>query len=177
MAGARRFVPRRDQVVAASLVGSVVVVVGFASGMGIRQTGGNPTLPARSGTSAQDYQGAIPGQVPGTEPPAGPVVPAIGPVGFEALLPAPQAGLPPAAGPSPGTQEPGRQPAPPVEDTPDAPACQPGLVPALVGTVLGGPTLEQPAEPVPAPTGGLVYQVVRGLLGTCPPLVQPGSGA
>lgn len=43
---------RREHVVAASLVGSVVVVLGFASGLGIHQTTGAAAPPATAGTPA-----------------------------------------------------------------------------------------------------------------------------
>lgn len=183
MAGIRRFVPRRDHLVAASLVGAVVVVVGFASGMGIRQHNvGTSTLPARSGTPGQtdEYQVAIPGEEapPGLNGP-GPVIPAIGPVGFGVPIPGGQpAGAPPVE-PVPGLPEAPGQPAPPAEEPEQPPsACRPGVLQVVVGTVvtaLGGPAAGDPG-PAPEPGGGLVYDVVRGLVGTCPPLIQPGSG-
>jgi hypothetical protein len=150
---------RRDHVVAASLAAAVVVVVGYASGLGLR-----PGIVASAGSPPPSAAGPAP-SVPGGDQPAPPGgLPSVGaipplpaqPVGGSpsdvtpADLPANMPGnvvaqptaTPP---PDPGSPAPG-EPAPPGSTTPpvpppgtELPACTPGLPQQALDTVGGLP--------------------------------------
>ncbi|WP_372672811.1 hypothetical protein [Amycolatopsis kentuckyensis] len=140
---------RRDHVIAASLAGAVVVVVGYASGIGLRPggaadaatppaiaDGGHPAAPETPG--AQPVPSALPpSDVPVSPLPAVPVgdrpaetMPSV-PGGVDATpTPAPE---PPAPTSPP-------EPAPPPPGT-EVPACQPGAAQQVLDTVGALPLL------------------------------------
>ncbi|ADJ46026.1 hypothetical protein AMES_4201 [Amycolatopsis mediterranei S699] len=152
---------RRDHVIAAGLAGAVVVVVGYASGLGLR-----PGTAAATPPVVADGGHPVTPQTPGAQPlPAGqlptggPVspLPAI-PVGNQPADPIPSipsmpsmpgdSGVVPA--PDPGSPEPGTAPPPPVPPPttpippppgPDVPACQAGVPQQVLDTVGGLPLL------------------------------------
>ncbi|MGW3966137.1 hypothetical protein ACWED2_40385 [Amycolatopsis sp. NPDC005003] len=146
---------RRDHVIAASLAGAVVVVVGYASGIGLRPgtAAATPPVVADGGHPAAPETPA-PQTVPAGLPPAGgPVspLPAL-PVGDQPGAPMPSmpgdTGVAPV--PDPGPLDPGPSPAPspPEPTTPappppgtDVPACQPGVPQQVLDTVGGLPLL------------------------------------
>ncbi|WP_025356575.1 hypothetical protein [Kutzneria albida] len=164
---------RREQVVAASLVGSVVVVLGFASGLGVHnaadgggtsaQAGGlstpssasppmtsEPAQPGGTQSSDSQYPGDARGQASTGQP-------------IMTELPLPPTG-PVATWPA---QPPTTTPTPSVTPQPETP-CHPGLLGPLLAPVV------QPGLPL---VGGLVVGVttalpLNGLLsplvGACP---------
>ncbi len=154
--------PRRDHVIAASLAGAVVIVVGYASGIGLRPgTAGEPAAlpPVADGghQATPETPGAQP--VPPGLPPAGvpaaplpavpvgdqpvaaipsiPSMPSMPPMpGGGAVDPAPDPGSPPSSSPPPPTTTP---PLPPPGT--DVPACRPGVPQQVLDTVGGLPLL------------------------------------
>lgn len=164
---ARRGIVRREHVVAASLVGAVVVVVGFASGLGTHRTteNHNPAAPRTEAaaqpplTTAPSTPDQIPAN-PGANPPQRAVAPRPQP---QPLPPSqPHTSTPPPSSttsPPPTTPPPSTTTPPPQTDPP----CQPGLLgdlPILPGAlpVVGGlPIL-----------GGLVGGLVGPVLAQCP---------
>ncbi|HEX6361047.1 hypothetical protein [Actinophytocola sp.] len=142
---------RREHIVAASLVGSVVVVVGFASGLGSRpgtgasaapapDGGGQPvaTAPAptttkrpASGGSTRNPVGAVPVATATNRPPG---------TNHTVHPPATATTTPPTTG-----------------TTPPGTPCEPGLVPQALDTLLG--TLDRATEALgllgAAPVAGL----------------------
>ncbi|MEV6828673.1 hypothetical protein [Amycolatopsis sp. NPDC051102] len=148
---------RRDHVIAASLAGAVVVVVGYASGIGLRPGGAadaaTPPVVADGGhPAAPETPGGQP--LPSGLPPSGvpPVpLPAL-PVGDQ-----PATAMPPMPGdvgvqppPEPPSPEPTLPlPPPPTSTTPPAPAppgpgvpeCRPGVPQQVLDTVGGLPLL------------------------------------
>jgi hypothetical protein len=169
----------REIVVAASLVGAVVVVVGYASGFGVRPIfGAQPapgagqaiaTRPPTPRTTAPVTTTTPPGQ----PAPANPAVP-------RQVVPGTQL---PRVPPTTSTTHPHpSQPTTTAPTTPPPPACQPGLVSSVLDTLLstvGGVTgaigLPLPVSALPAlpvdPAGTPLP--LDALLGTCPP--EPGS--
>jgi len=152
---------RRDHVIAASLAGAVVIVVGYASGIGLRPGTAAATPPAVADgghPAAPETPAAQPlpaGRLP-TGGPASPL-PAL-PVGDQPAVPMPP--LPPMPSmpgdigvvpvPDPGSLDPGTPPPPsspepttPVPPPPgtDLPACQPGVPQQVLDTVGGLPLL------------------------------------
>jgi hypothetical protein len=133
---------RREHIVAASLVGSVVVVVGFASGLGSRPGTGAEAAPAPGG--GEDPVATAPPATTttpvrptraGTQPTRSP---GGGGGGVIPVTTVPR--LPPGtnhtAHPTAPTTTPPATTTPPGTTTPPTP-CQPGLVPAAVSTLLG----------------------------------------
>ncbi len=177
---------RREHLVTACLVGTVVVVVGFASGLGLRHpTSGTVAAPQPAGTGNPGAAGALPGASAAGGSPGG------GGIGFGGSAPVNYVGTPPLPGTptvsatsSPGT--PTTSTAPPGTSTnpPVTPSCQPGLLGAVldqvttvvnslpaVGSLLNGLTGGVPVStPTPSPTasGGLVDGLTGSLLGSCP---------
>jgi hypothetical protein len=177
---------RREHIVAASLVGSVVVVVGFASGLGSRPGTGASAAPAEdqrqpaatapvTTTQAQPPQGNSRGPSGGSPRPGGGGV-------------APVTTAPPTTTGTHHTGHPTPPPAttPPPTSTTPPPACDPGLLPAAVETILDtvgrataaiglpglGPSTVDPAAPgLPAlPEGTPLDQFIA----TCSaPTTQP----
>ncbi|MFD9887996.1 hypothetical protein ACFWY9_01540 [Amycolatopsis sp. NPDC059027] len=145
--------PRREHLIAASLTGAVVVVVGYASGIGLRPgsaaatpplaDGGHPVAPA-SPTEPPLPSGGPPTGVPISPLPAVPVLPPVEqqppsptmPGGIEVRpSPAPPSATDPVS-PSPSVPPTTPIPPPPPPGS-DVPSCQPG-VPQQVLDVVGG---------------------------------------
>jgi hypothetical protein len=146
---------RRDHVIAASLAGAVVIVVGYASGIGLRPGGAadaaTPPVVADGGHQATP-------ETPGAQPlpPGGPpsVVPAVPlpavPAGDQpapsmpsmptdgVVAPVPDPGSPPDTSP---TAPPSTTPPPVPPPGTDVPACQPGVPQQVLDTVGGLPLL------------------------------------
>ncbi len=150
---------RRDHVIAASLAGAVVIVVGYASGLGLRPgtaaatppavaDGGHPATPQTPGT-----QPVPAGQLPAGGPvsplpaipvggqPADPVPPMPSMPGDTGVVPVPDPGSPePGTLPPPVSSPEPTTPAPPPPGT-DVPACQAGVPQQVLDTVGGLPLL------------------------------------
>ncbi|MGW5720916.1 hypothetical protein ACWEVP_32410 [Amycolatopsis sp. NPDC003865] len=135
---------RRDHVIAASLAGAVVVVVGYASGIGLRPGGAAdaatpPAVADRGHPAAPETPGAPP--LPSALPPSDvPVVPLpavpVGdqPAGTTPSMPGDIDATPtPAPEPPPAPTSP-PEPAPPPPGT-DVPACQPAAAQQVLDTV------------------------------------------
>jgi hypothetical protein len=173
---------RREHIVAASLVGAVVVVIGFASGLGSRpgsdaeaaQLPADTEQPAATTpaptTQTQPRQGGTRNTSGGSRNGGGAVpVPAV---------PPPTTGTHHTGHPAP----PPTTTTPPPTSTPPPAPCDPGLVPAALDTLLGTldratdalglPVLAPPSTPVelPAlPAGTPLDQ----LIATCPAPTPP----
>jgi hypothetical protein len=141
---------RRDHVIAASLAGAVVIVVGYASGIGLRPggaadaatppvvaDGGHPAAPETPGTQP------LPSALPPSDVPVSPL-PAV-PAGDQ-----PATTVPPMPGdvvvaptPDPGSPAPTTPPNPTTPPLPppgtEVPACQPGAAQQVLDTVGGLP--------------------------------------
>lgn len=153
----RGIAPRRDQLIAASLTGAVVIVVGYASGLGLKPgtaAAENPPALAQPAPSASTPS-------PGGEPPAPvpvPSLPAVPVTGVPAPAAPPEPTVPgggvevspsvPPPDPVPSHPHPGppsaTPPSPPPPGT-ELPACQAGVAQQLLDTVgtlplLGGVT-------------------------------------
>ncbi|MGW4065194.1 hypothetical protein ACWEGE_43380 [Amycolatopsis sp. NPDC004747] len=186
---------RRDHVIAASLAGAVVVVVGYASGIGLRPgtaaatppvvaDGGHPTSPVTPGPQP------LPAGQPPTGGPASPL-PAV-PVGDRPADPMPSmpgdTGVAPV--PDPGSPDPGTPPPPPPSSpeptTPappppgtDVPACQPGVPQQVLDTLGGLPLLGAVTTGLgvtgPAGAGALVLGYCRTPDGGLEPAMVPAT--
>ncbi|MBB1159853.1 MULTISPECIES: hypothetical protein [Amycolatopsis] len=183
--------PRRDQVVAACLAGAVVVVVGYASGIGLKTT-------AASGPAPSDQPPAQAAPAPQPVLPNGELPP---PGAVQPMPPVPGGGIPPVDAPPPAAPvtdlppgevppptgdipQPSGDPMPPAPpDTPPqtppetppptgTPTCRPGAVQPVLDTVSGLPL-------VGGLTTGLAVTGPDGLLatliGSCPAV--PGQPA
>ncbi len=182
---------RRDHVIAASLAGAVVVVVGYASGIGLRPgtAAATPPVVADGGHPAAP-ETSVPQPVPaGQLPTGGPAspLPAM-PVGDQ-----PAAPMPPMPGdtgvvpvPEPGSPDPGTSPPPssPPPTTPappetDVPACQPGVPQQILDTVGGLPLLGSVTTGLgvtgPAGVGALVLGYCRTADGGLEPAMVPAT--
>lgn len=149
----------RDHVIAAGLAGAVVVVVGYASGLGLRPggTAGAATPPVVADGGHQAPQPTQQPQIPSAVPPANvPVSPLpADPVGGEqpsmpsmpqppgdvGATPAPDPGMPGMPGTTEPTPPPGTTTPPPPPPGTDVPACQPGAAQQVLDTVGGLPLL------------------------------------
>jgi len=154
---------RREHIVAASLVGSVVVVIGFASGLGTRPGPDANAAPAHAGPEPEQPAATAP--VTTTQTPGGTHYPSGG-----------GGPVPVATGPAvpPGTHYTGPQAPPPTSTTVPTtttpptgttPSCEAGFVPEAVSTLLGtldragealglglvAPTAAVPTAAIPAP--------------------------
>ncbi|AIG73640.1 Putative membrane protein [Amycolatopsis japonica] len=166
----RAIVPRRDQLIAASLTGAVVIVVGYASGLGLKP-----------GTAAENPPPVIaqpapsgPSPVPDGKPPPPAPIPAL-PAVPVTDAPAPVAPPGPGGGVDAGPSAPPPEPVPPTHPHPEPPTtpppppeelpvCQPGAVQQVLDTVAALPLLG-------GVTGGLGVTGADGLgatlLGYC----------
>lgn len=146
----RGMVPRRDQLIAASLTGAVVIVVGYASGLGLKPgtaAGSPPVLaqPAPPGATTLLPEGEPPAPVPIPSLPAAPVTDIPAPV----LPPMPGGGgvelPPPVLPPEPAPTRPNPEPPPATPPLPppgaELPACQPGVAQQVLDTVAALPLL------------------------------------
>lgn len=161
---AARISLRREHVVAASLVGSVVVVLGFASGLGIHHTttSGAVAAPAPGTAAPPPTTDSSGEQAGGGYQPAG--YSGTGPQGDNPYVATTTAPLPtgittttattPTTTTTPGTT------------TTSAPSCTPGLVPQVVDTLTTGVQGLPLLGPVVAGVG--LPPLVDTLLGSCP---------
>ncbi|WP_410586971.1 hypothetical protein [Amycolatopsis sp. lyj-23] len=191
---------RRDHVIAASLAGAVVIVVGYASGIGLRPgtaaatppavaDGGHPATPETTGVqplpAGQPPTGgpasplpALPvGDQPAAPVAAMPSVPSIpGDVGVPAM---PGPAFPdPGTSPPPSPSPPGSTPVPPPPGT-DVPACRPGLPQQVLDTVGGLPLLGAVTTGLgvtgPGGAGALVLGYCRTTSGDLEPAMVPAT--
>ncbi|WP_370940711.1 hypothetical protein [Amycolatopsis sp. cg13] len=180
----------REQVVAACLAGAVVVVVGYASGIGLKTTAASGPValdqaPAQAAPAPQPVlpNGELPppGAVQPMPPvPGGGIPPVDAPPPAAPVADAPSGEVPPPTGEIPQPSGDPMPPAPPETppQTPTGtpppsgtPTCQPGAVQPVLDTVSGLPLI-----------GGLTTGIgVTGpdgllstILGSCPP-VQPAA--
>ncbi|MFJ8910860.1 hypothetical protein [Amycolatopsis sp. NPDC102389] len=146
----RGIVPRRDQLIAASLTGAVVIVVGYASGLGLKPgTAAESPPPMAAGPAPSEASPVPDGKPPPPAPipslPADPVtdVPAPvappGPGGGVEVSPSapPPEPVPTHPHPEPPTTVPTTPPPPPEE----LPVCQPGAAQQVLDTVAALPLL------------------------------------
>lgn len=180
---------KREHLVAAGLVGTVVVVVGFASGLGIRQQpaagateaappatappSGNEASPPAAGSAAGGSSGSSGGSGYYSTGGAGGIDYVGTPIGGGATTTSPPATDPPS------TQPPTTTPTSPPTTTPPTtgnpvPGCQEGLVPAVLDKVTNAVV----AVPVAGPALGTlgITNLGSGLLGGLG-LLAPGSGS
>ncbi|WP_236725502.1 hypothetical protein [Amycolatopsis orientalis] len=176
----RGIAPRRDQLIAAGLTGAVVIVVGYASGLGLKPgtAAGSPPVLAQPQTppsAATPLPGGEPPApapipslpaVPVTDIPAPVAPPASPPGGIEVPPPAPVPDpVPPHPHPDPPSSTPPLPPPPPPPPPgTELPACQPGAAQQVLDTVAALPLLG-------GVTGGLGVSGADGLgaalLGYC----------
>jgi len=190
----------REQLVAALLVGSVVILLGFASGLGISPASTTAAAPpaavAPGTTTAPDPSAPPTASAAPLPPPVAYVAEPAAPAAPVTVVVAPPAGTPSTA-PSPApTSVPTRTtptPAPtsPLPSAPPPPACSPGLLTTLLGLLLptqdgAAPgllgTLLQSLDQITAATGllqaapGDLLGQVTGLLGD-PGVLPTGATA
>lgn len=187
---------RREHIVAAVMVAAVTIVLGYASGFGVRDANAAVGLPANPGGPVAAQPGGQPGTPPLAGPlPAGPPRPIGSPVGLRPGVP----GMPVAHGfgsdsgfgsgfdagsfpifPSGSAGDPA---APPAGPAPSAPQCPPGILDpllALLTQVLGGNTpaqaLSDSGAVVPAPAQSGTEALVPDAAGDVPVLLPVGDG-
>lgn len=174
---------RREHIVAASLVGSVVVVIGFASGLGTRPGTGASAAPA-PGDAAEPPVATAPPQTTQAQPRqsgGGGTSGGHGGGGGGAVLPVTTV---PTVTPTHGHPTTPTTTTPPTTGTTPPATCDPGLVPAAVGTLLD--TLGQAvgalglpgAVPATAATTtallpGVGIPAVDQFIATCPTTTAP----
>lgn len=158
----------RDKVIAAALTSAVVVVVGYASGIGLRTDATAATAPqppalaAPPATPGGELPSAVPppaapeGYLPAQVPPAAPPADQPTPPGTPPTIPP---HLPPGTDPHP----PGHDPSDPPSEPPSEPGdeCEDGAVRTLVDMLLPADALATAG--LAAPTAGLA--VDDGMLG------------
>lgn len=135
MAGSRGMSVTRDELIAACLVGAVVVVVGYASGLGLKTTTTASAAPPVSAGGAPPPAGVQPAEIP--PPPPGLVPPPVPPGG----APPAYIALPPASDDGTGSTSP--QPGHPGHDHPGHHPEHPGTRPPTTGP-------DEPDEQPPA---------------------------
>jgi hypothetical protein len=154
-------------VVAASLVGSVVVLLGFASGLGLHHTTSAAAAPPTTTTPAPP---ATTDPAGGDQPGEGGYQPAgyVGTGGQQGDVPFPAttttAALPTVT--ATPTAAPTTTSASPTTTTTSSPTCTPGLVPQVVGVVTTGVQGLPLLGPVVSGVG--LPPLVDSLLGSCP---------
>lgn len=190
---------RRDHVIAASLAGAVVIVVGYASGIGLRPggtadaatppvvaDGGHPATPATPGTQPLPA-GQPPSDVPPVPLPAVPVgdqpaqtVPSIPSMpsmpGGVGVVPTPEPEPTEPGSPDPTPTSPPSTPPPPGTDVPP---CQPGVPQQVLDTVGGLPLLGAVTTGLgvtgPSGVGALVLGYCRTTDGNLEPAMVPAG--
>ncbi|HEY3478203.1 MAG TPA: hypothetical protein VGL02_04805 [Streptomyces sp.] len=181
---------RRDHVIAASLAGAVVIVVGYASGIGLRPGGAadaaTPPVVADGGHHATpETPGAqpLPSALPPSDVPVSPL-PAV-PIGDQPPMTVPSTPgdvvLTPTA--DPGSAVPTSPPEPTTPPLPspgtDLPACQPGAAQQVLDTVGGLPLLGAVTSGLgvtgPDGLGALVLGYCRTADGTLEPAMVPAD--
>jgi hypothetical protein len=161
---ATRISLRREHLVAASLVGSVVVVLGFASGLGIHHTtsaaaappatGGTPPPPATDSGGDQPNGGGQPADYVGA-PVGNPyVVATTAAVPVQTVVTTPSTATPTTTTTTTGVP------------TTSGAACSPGLLPQVVDTLTVGVQGLPLLGPVVSGIG--LPPLVNTLLGSCP---------
>ncbi|WP_410567324.1 hypothetical protein [Amycolatopsis sp. cmx-4-61] len=195
----RRPALRRDHVIAASLAGAVVVVVGYASGIGLRPGGAadaaTPPAVADGGHPATAETPEAP-PIPSAQPPSDvPVLPLPAvPVGNQpgqSIQPPPSmpgggvVAVPPqepepTSPPAPTTPTTPATPAPPPPGA-DLPACEPGAAQQVLDTVGGLPLLGTVTSGLgvtgPNGLGALVLGYCRTSDGGVEPAMVPAPAA
>ena len=185
---------RRDHVIAASLAGAVVIVVGYASGIGLRPSGAaDAATPPAVADGGHPATPAPPGKqpLPAGQPPSDvPVVPLPAvPVGDQPAQPVPSMpSMPGGVGviptPEPEPTEPGSpQPTPPPSTPPppgtDVPPCRPGVPQQVLDTVGGLPLLGSVTTGLgvtgPGGVGALVLGYCRTTDGGLEPAMVPAG--
>ena len=160
---------RREHVVAACLVGTVVVVVGFASGLGLR-------APTSAATEAAPQPAGAPRNPTVAQPPPG-----TAPINYVGTPSGGGTGAPPILGPLPDTppvpttstfDTPTTTPAvpPPPDKSTSPPQPSPSCQPGLLSTVLDQVTTVVNAVPA---VGSLLNGLTAPLLGGCPATTTP----
>jgi len=155
-----RTIDRREAAVTAALAGAVLVILGYASGIGLRpQSTASAVAPQPEPTTTAPLTPAPtavavvpPAAVPAPVAPAAPVI--------HTHVPAPSASPAPPPSPAPTTPTPSPDP---------APSCAPGLLESLVGEL---PVVGDASTLVSGLTSGLT----SGLLGSVP-LLGPSPAA
>jgi hypothetical protein len=182
---------RRDHVIAASLAGAVVIVVGYASGIGLRPggtadaatppvvaDGGHPAAPATPVPQPLP-PGLPPADVPAVPLPAIPVGDQPGQTmpsmpGDTGVVPTPE---PPPT--EPGSPEPTPPPSTPPPPGTDVPPCQPGVTQQVLDTVGGLPLLGSVTTGLgvtgPSGVGALVLGYCRTTDGGLEPAMVPAD--
>ncbi|MEU5263922.1 hypothetical protein [Amycolatopsis sp. NPDC021455] len=184
---------RRDHVIAASLAGAVVIVVGYASGIGLRPGGtagaATPPVVADGGHPATPETPATPSLPPGLPPADVPPVPLpavpAGDVPAPAMpsMPSMPGGIdvvPTPAPPDPGSPQPTPPPTTPVPPPgTDVPPCQPGVTQQVLDTVGGLPLLGSVTTGLgvtgPGGVGALVLGYCRTTDGGLEPAMVPAA--
>jgi len=168
---------RREHVVAACLTGAVVVVIGYASGVGLKTTpagadtsvtadGGQPSAPQAPPTQQPTPSGQPPPSdaVQPMPPMPGPAAPPVEALPGTVTNVPPVEQLPP--GSDPVVPDPSTPPGAPVPPgTPPVPGCQPGLVQPVVDAVTGLPLVGDVTTGLGLTGPG---GVLAALLGSCP---------
>jgi hypothetical protein len=182
---------RRDHVIAASLAGAVVIVVGYASGIGLRPGGtagaATPPVVADGGHPATPETPAAQPPPPGLPPSDVPPVPLPAvPVGDQPAQTVPSmpsmpgdGGVVPAPEPEPTQPEPTPPPATPPPPGTDVPPCQPGVPQQVLDTVGGLPLLGSVTTGLgvtgPGGVGALVLGYCRTTDGGLEPAMVPAG--
>lgn len=176
---------RRDHVIAASLAGAVVIVVGYASGIGLRPGGADAATPppvADGGHSVTpETPGAqpLPSALPPSDVPVAPL-PAV-PVGDQPAMTMPDTpgDVVVAPTPEPAPPEPTVPPEPAPPPGPDVPACEPAVAQQVLDTVGGLPVLGPVTKGLgvtgPDGVGALVLGYCRTTDGTLEPAMVPAG--
>jgi hypothetical protein len=159
---ATRISLRREHVVAASLVGSVVVVLGFASGLGIHHTATGTVAAPAPGSAAPPTTDTSGEPAGGGYQPAG--YSGDSPQGDNPYVATTTAPVP--VGTATTTAVPTTTTSPGTTTTTSAPTCTPGVLPQVVDTVTSGVQGLPLLGPVVAGIG--LPPLVDTLLGSCP---------
>lgn len=172
----------RDKVIAAALTGAVVIVVGYASGIGLRTDAAASPAPVQPPAQAAPPANGLPAAVPPPAPPEG-FLPAQPPAGSPSanypVQPPPASPQVPHV-PPPGAHPPGHQPSEPPNDPPSEPAkdCEDGAVRSLVDMLLPAGALPLGDETLPLDASaddeqGAVQDTLDALIGYCEPAEEP----
>lgn len=161
-----RFV-QREHIVAACLVGSVVIVVGFASGLGIHATTTAPSRPDTRADSPEHPAADLPVVAPPEPTAPRPAHPPIDPIAV-APAPAEPVRTTPTDTPDPTHSHPAPTTPAPTTPPPSPPDCVPGTVPALLDTLTGAVTV-LPLDPLTGAVTALPLDAVIGGLTTALP--------
>ena len=174
----------REQLVTALLVGAVVILLGFASGLGVSPATSPAAVPVAPATSmpplAVEPAAAPPATSTAAAPPVAYVAEPGPPAAAPVVVAAPPAAsttsgttptAPPASAPAPTAAAPPTSPpaATPTSATPAPPACSPSLLSSLVGLLLPTPSTGDD----PGLLGGLLQSITQ--ITAADGLLQAGS--